>query len=67
VAIEPRGGFEVGGHAAGEHDLERALAESHLDWCVVFHLIDSDAGRQQVVVPVAAPVEFFLAGNHQAA
>jgi hypothetical protein len=52
--------------AAGQHDLEGALAERHFRRRRVFVIGFVAAGGQQAVEAVAAPVEFFLGGDHLA-
>jgi hypothetical protein len=50
-----------------KHDLEGALAECDLGRRRVLVGRGIAAGRQQAVEAVAAPVEFFLRGDHLAA
>jgi hypothetical protein len=53
------------GHTAGQHDLEGALAERHFGRRRrAQNPMPHAASGQQAVEAVAAPVEFFLSGDH---
>lgn len=60
VAGEPGGLDLTGGQAAGERDLERALAEADLGWGRAVAEVSVD----QAVETVVEPVQFFLEGDH---
>ena len=68
MALEP-GGFQLAsGHLAGHDDLEGALAQVDVGWV---ELVAAGVAVAEVLVGdavegVAAPVEFFLQGDHAA-